>query len=114
MTPFRRGTVVLVPFPFTDLSAVKKRPALVISTDAYNTATGDVIIAQITSRLNSPPRPGDHIIKDWRRAGLVVPSLARARMTTLHAPMILKSLGSMPQKELNGITRAVASALGIP
>lgn len=60
MTPFSRGSVVLVPFPFTDLSAAKRRPALVVSSGEYNAATDDVIIAQITSKVNSPRRPGDH------------------------------------------------------
>jgi mRNA interferase MazF len=114
MTPFKRGTVVLVPFPFTDLSALKRRPAVVISSDAYNATTGDVIIAQITSRVNSPPRPGDHLIRQWRQAGLAAPSLARARMTTLHASIVVKPLGAMPHQEMSAVNRALASALGLP
>lgn len=114
MTQFKRGAVVLVPFPFTDLSALKRRPAVVISSDAYNAATGDVIIAQVTSRVNSPPRPGDHLIRLWRQAGLVAPSLARARMTTLHGSIVVKPLGTMPQQEMTAISRALASALGLP
>jgi hypothetical protein len=61
-TASRRGDVVLVPFPFSDLTAVKRRPALVVSTQAYNEATGDAIIAQITSKVKSTARPGDYIL----------------------------------------------------
>jgi len=114
MTRFKRGSIVLVPFPFTDLSARKRRPALVVSTDQYNAATGDVIIAQITSRVNSPPRPGDHLIRQWHQAGLVAPSLARSRMATLHSSIVVKSLGRMPQPDLSAISRALASALDLP
>lgn len=113
MTRPERGSVVLVPFPFTDLSAVKRRPALVISTDTYNAATGDVIIAQITSRVNSPPRPGDYRPKRWREAGLLLPSLVRARITTLESSMLIRTLGLMSPEEMTAIDRALASALGL-
>ena len=112
MTSFKRGDVVLVPFPFTDLSAVKRRPALVISIDDYNRRTGDVVIAQITSKVDSPARPGDHNIGRWKEAGLVVPSLARARVTTLHSSIVVRQLGAMPAAEMGKIDAAIGSALG--
>jgi mRNA interferase MazF len=48
---YKQGDVVVVKFPFTDGSEFKKRPALVISNDAIN-KTGDLLIAQITSKEN--------------------------------------------------------------
>jgi mRNA-degrading endonuclease toxin of MazEF toxin-antitoxin module len=50
-TSFSQGDVVLVPFPFTDLSAVKQRPALVLSPDRLNKGRIDVIVAAITSQI---------------------------------------------------------------
>ena len=113
MTSFKRGDVILVPFPFTDLSAVKRRPALVISIDDYNRGTGDVVIAQITSKVDSPARPGDHAIGRWKEAGLVAPSLARSRVTTLHASIVLRQLGAMPATEMALIDAAIGLALGL-
>jgi hypothetical protein len=46
-TRYKRGDVVLVPFPFTDLSSSKRRPALVISPDAFNDQMEDVVVAAI-------------------------------------------------------------------
>ena len=46
---YQRGDIVLVPFPFTDLSTTKRRPALIVSNELVN-ATGDVIIVMITSK----------------------------------------------------------------
>ena len=49
---YKRGDVVLVRFPFTDLTTTKKRPALVISTDLYNQSQINLIIAAITSQTH--------------------------------------------------------------
>jgi mRNA interferase MazF len=113
MTTYKRGAVVLVPFPFTDLSAIKRRPALVISIDRYNALTGDVVIAQITSKVQSPARPGDHRVGNWQEAGLVAPSLTRARVATLHSSVVIKQLGVMPEGDLAQIDAAIGSALGL-
>ena len=114
MTTLSRGSVILVPFPFTDLSAVKRRPALVMSSDEYNRATGDVIIAQISSKIRSRHRPGDHLVGDWKAAGLLLPSLVRARLTTLHSSIVIKVLGTMPDGEMAGAERGIRLALDLP
>ena len=49
-TRYRRGDIVLVPFPFTDLSSTKKRPALVVSPDKFNEHAQDVVLVAITSQ----------------------------------------------------------------
>ena len=49
MTSFEFGDVVLVPFPFTDQSTTKKRPAIVVSSQTYNSERPDVIIMAVTS-----------------------------------------------------------------
>lgn len=112
MTTPERGDVVLVPFPFTDLSDTKRRPALILSSGKYNEATGDVIIAQITSRVSAPLRPGDCSIEKWREAGLLAPSRVRAKLTTLRVNLLLRRLGQMPAGDLSSIDRALASVLG--
>ena len=111
MTASRRGDVVLVPFPFSDLTAVKRRPALVVSTQAYNETTGDTIIAQITSKVKSPPRPGDHLLKRWRDAGLPLPSLVRAKLATLHSSLFIRTLGHMSADEMTHIDSGIAEVL---
>lgn len=51
MIPIEPGDVLLVPFPYTDQSAVKQRPAVVLSSHAYNTTHPDLILAPITGRF---------------------------------------------------------------
>ena len=50
-TDYKGGDIVLVPFPFTDLSAIKQRPALVTSPDRLNDARPDLVVVAITSQI---------------------------------------------------------------
>jgi mRNA interferase MazF len=113
MTTPDRGDVVLVPFPFTDLAGVKRRPALVLTGADYNVVMGDVIIAQITSRVSAPLRPGDYLVADWQGAGLLAPSLLRTKLTTIHSDLIVRKLGTMPASDMHQIRRTIAGVLGL-
>jgi len=64
-TTFRFGDVVLVPFPFTDQRASKKRPAVIVSSDSYNRSRPDLILMAITSQSSSPARLGEVEIRKW-------------------------------------------------
>jgi mRNA interferase MazF len=57
--PFEFGDIVLVPFPFTSQTASKKRPAAVVSNQAYNTARPDIVVMAITSQLRPTPAIGE-------------------------------------------------------
>lgn len=51
MITFNKGDVILIPFPFTDLSATKQRPALIVSSDQFNNKHNDVIVMAISSQI---------------------------------------------------------------
>src|SRR5256885_13254971 len=55
-TRYKRGDIVLVPFPFTDLSSSKRRPALVVSPDWFNSSNQDLVLVGITSQIGDDPR----------------------------------------------------------
>lgn len=50
---YRQGDIVLIPFPYSDLSATKQRPVLVLSNTNYNKMQSDLVVAAITSNLTS-------------------------------------------------------------
>ncbi len=77
-TDFNPGDVILLSYPFGEGSGVRKRPALVVSSSAFNQETGELVVAQITSRVSAPARAGDYAIAEWREAKLPRPALVRA------------------------------------
>jgi mRNA interferase MazF len=102
-TSYKQGDVVLVPFPFTDLTATKQRPALVISTDAMNVRGRDAVLLAITSQIPAALQPDECLIPaaDQRMCGLPKPSLIKlAKVITLHQSLYLKRLGALPPATL--------------
>ena len=92
------GDVVLVPFPFTDQTASKKRPAVVVSSDAYHRDRPDVIVVAITSRVaQAAASVGDVLLEDWRGAGLLR-GIVGARSGCVSAPtrVNMKNVRGLP------------------
>jgi mRNA interferase MazF len=79
MMIFKRGDVVLVPFPFTDLSSAKQRPALVVSPDTWNANQSDVMLVALTSQIPAIVTSGEVLLSpdDLRSGGLPKPTLGR-------------------------------------
>ena len=63
MTLFEFGDIILVPFPFTDQSTIKKRPAVVISSVDYNAERPDLIIMAVTSQIKPAAIIGEVIVQ---------------------------------------------------
>ena len=82
MTTCERFDVVVVPFPFVDAPQAKPRPALVLSTRAFNAANGHTVLAMIT-RGAATRWPSDHRIVDLAPTGLKVESVVRWKVFTL-------------------------------
>jgi mRNA interferase MazF len=111
-TAYSFGDVVLVPFPFTDQSTAKRRPAVVISSDRYNRERQDVIIMAITSQARSQPKTADLRIESWSAAGLLKPSTVKPVIATIQRSLILRSLGRLADADLAGLRRTIAAVLG--
>jgi len=93
------GDVVLVPFPFTDQTTAKRRPAVVISSAAYHHGRSDIIIMAVTSQMRSSGRFGEVKVKDWEKAGLLKASAIKPVITTIESSLVLKRLGSLGDQD---------------
>lgn len=104
----RTFDVVLVPFPYSDRLAEKRRPALVISHDDLPDIMGRVWVAMITSAATS--LLGDARIDDLSQAGLPVASTLRAsKIATLDSDRVIRSLGRLSPRD-EGAARAALRA----
>ena len=95
----KRGTIVLTPFPFTDLSGRRVRPALVVSRS--DRSGNDVLLAFITSRVGGPSSPADLLIEDSRpefpQTGLKSSSIVKLdKLVTIEIAVLLGELGELP------------------
>jgi mRNA interferase MazF len=114
MTSYKRGDVVLVAFPFTDLSASKVRPALVVSSDYFHRSGLDVIPVGITSQTGKGKSETDFLlsIEDQRHAGLPKRSLVRlGKIFTLDCRLVSKKLGHIPDPTLSQLTSILHQTL---
>jgi mRNA interferase MazF len=96
--PFHAGDVVVVPFPYSDRLAQKRRPALVVSNDDLH-ALGLIWAVMITSAKSSS-HPRDFVLSDLARAGRKPPSIIRpSKIACLEPSRILRVAGTVSEVE---------------
>lgn len=109
---FERGKLVLVPFPFTDLTAQKVRPALIVSRSRARAS--DVIVVFVTSR---PAKRGDRTAVPLAVSpenGLKADSVLRCdKLATLDRRVVLGEIGQLSGPLLSKANRALSFALGL-
>jgi mRNA interferase MazF len=110
MTAYEFGDIVLVPFPFTDQTAAKKRPADVVSSGAYDRNRPDVILMAVTSQGHAL-HFGDIAVKDRQQAGLLKPSVIKPIFTTIEKGLVLSKLGRLSQEDRAALKEALQSIL---
>ena len=113
MTVYKKGVIVLVPFPFSDQTFVKKRPAVVISSDVHNGRSMDIVIMAVTSNTKNPIRIDECIIKDYNSAGLLKPSVIKPAISTIDKSLVLKKLGNLSSEDLELLNEALKELLAI-
>lgn len=105
MGRFVRGEVVVIPFPFSDLTATKRRPALVVA----DLPGDDVILCQITSQPVGNAFAVSLANNDFATGGLNRPSTIRPeRIFTADAHIVLKSVGTLTDAKLKEVLAMLA------
>ena len=103
--------VVVVPFPYADRLAEKRRPALVISNSSLATH-GLMWVAMITSAENAP-WSCDVAIADLKRAGLPVPSVVRpAKIACIEPARVERQAGRLDPATVRAVAQRLRGFLG--
>lgn len=112
MIAYRRGDVVLVNFIFSDESATKRRPAVILSSTAYHQGRDEAVIAAITSTTERI-LIGDHLIAEWQEGGLLYPSVATGIIRTIKSTMIDRKSGTLKTQDISAIDRQLRLSLDL-
>ena len=107
---YKRGEIVLVPVPFSDLTCTKKRPVLVVSNSAHNLLSPDMIVVAITSNLMQKGitiESGDLI-----HGILPKKSLIRCdKIYTLEQCIVVKRFGVLSDDVLSEVAKEISNLI---
>jgi mRNA interferase MazF len=104
--------VVVVPFPYADRLAEKRRPAIVVNAPALQDGFGLVWLAMVTSADNRG-WDCDVVVSDQQSAGLPSASLVRtAKIATVDADRIIRRIGKLAPKDARAVAAQIRGYLG--
>ena len=103
MTSYDRGDVVLATLPFSDLTGIKQRPAVVVSAPHPSV---DLLLLPLTSQLEHL-QLGEFALADWKAAGLLFPSAVKRGLFTLDNARINRRFGRLAPADQEGLDRAL-------
>jgi mRNA interferase MazF len=112
---YKRGDVVLILFPHSDLRTAKPRPALVVQADNLQTGLPQVIVAMITSKLFRANHPSRVLIRlstsGGQYSGLLTDSVVMTdNLATIAEVAIERVIGTLPMKDVD---KALRHTLGL-
>lgn len=109
---YQFGDVILVPFPFSNQTVSKQRPAVVVSSVAYHANRPDLLIMAITSQAHTAQDFATATLVDWQAAGLLKPSYAKPVLTTLEQALVIRRMGSLTPLDQQLLRNMIAQIFG--
>jgi mRNA interferase MazF len=107
---YKKGTIVLVPFPFTDLSGSKVRPALIISEGAIG---ADIVVVFITSQIKTKEKHLISIQPDEQNSLKIQSQIVCGKIATLDKKIVLGELGHLSEFAVNSVNTELRKVLGL-
>ena len=108
---YRQGEIVLIPYPFTDLSGSKKRPVVIISKTSINSP--DLIVCKITSRLRGD-RFSFRLEDEYLTSPLPFPSEVRTnQLMTIHQNLVVRCLTSIKRDALSVLLEKIKDNISL-
>jgi mRNA interferase MazF len=109
---FEQWSVVVVPFPFADRDAQRRRPAVVLSNQReFGASAGHSVLAMVTSAVHSR-WPLDVVISDLTAAGLSASSVIRMKLFIRDDRLIQRQVGALGAQDREAVRKALETLLG--
>lgn len=111
--------IVLLPFPFDDLTKAKTRPVLIVSSDEFNKISRTVIVVEITSNLKSGFQEynviiGDNNVRRYPKTKPIIPSIVKPYVIfAVNKRLIIKKIGALEEDKFKEVIEKLKRALNI-
>lgn len=109
MPNYLKNDIILVRYPFSDLSSSKVRPAVIVS--AVHVSQ-DIFITPLTSKTVSL-LDGEFVLSEWAAAGLNVPMAVKRGLYTVHQSLVVKTIGRMASSDIQQLQQSLQRWLGL-
>jgi mRNA interferase MazF len=102
MPSYSKNDIILVRYPFSDLSTAKIRPAVVVNAPHISQ---DLLITPLTSKTTSLLE-GEFVLSEWSAAGLNVVTALKRGLYTVHEKLVMKRIGQLGNSDARQLSRA--------
>ena len=109
MPSYSKNDIILVRYPFSDLSSSKVIPAVIVSTSYLSQ---DIIITPLTSKTGSLME-GEFVLSEWAEAGLNVATAIKRGIYTVHESLVIKVIGQLVDIDAKQLEQSLQGWLGL-
>jgi mRNA interferase MazF len=107
MPNYSKNDIILVKYPFSDLSISKVRPAVVVSAPHVSQ---DILITPLTSKTGAL---GEFVLSEWSAAGLNVATAVKRGLYTVHQSLVVKAIGKLADADAELLEKSLRGWLGL-
>ena len=109
MPNYSKNVIILVRYPFSDLSNAKVRPAVIVNASH---SSQDIMIVPLTSKTGSL-LDGEFLLSEWKVSGLNVPTSVKRGIYTVNRSLVIKVVGCLVGIDIEGLDRSLRVWLGL-
>lgn len=110
MPNFSKNEIVLVRYPFSDLTSSKVRPAVVVNAPHVSQ---DLFVVPLTSKTNNL-LAGEFVLAEWKKAGLNVASAVKRGIFTIKNTLVRSSVGNLHAADAKLLEGSLRQWLDLP
>src|SRR5574344_664462 len=107
MINFSKYDIVLLKFPFATSLKYKARPAVVLSSETYNQNKRDTLIILAVSSSLENKLDIEFTIQDWKKAGLLKPSILKSAIATIEKDFVVAKLGRLQTIDIQNLNSMI-------
>lgn len=109
MPSYSKNDIILVRYPFSNLSSSKVRPAIVVSAPHVSQ---DIMIVPLTSKTASLLE-GEFVLAEWSTAGLNVTTAVKRGLYTVHESLVVTTIGQLADSDAERLDQSLRGWLGL-